>query len=136
MISVWKGLSLLAVSELGGTVRRNVTVLTLYGVGLIIGLMGVVFALLASQVWLERHMSTMSAQLLIAAALFVLAAIVVLVGIYISRRRRTPSPIASTALIAAPFAARIVGRKINLGTLTMLGVIAAGAVIGRQLGRD
>ena len=136
MIAMWKGLLLLAFSELGGTVRRNVTVLTLYGVGAVIGLVGLLFALLASRAWLEQHMSMIAANLLIAGILFGLALVVGLVGFFVSRQRRTPSPLASTALIAAPYAARLVGRKLNLGTLAVIGVMATGAVIGRQLGRD
>ncbi len=42
----------------------------------------------------------------------------------------------STALMAAPIAARMLSGKSNLGTLAIVGVVAAGALLGRQLAKD
>jgi hypothetical protein len=39
-------------------------------------------------------------------------------------------------MMAAPFMARMVGRRISLSTIAVAGVVAIGALLGRQLGRE
>lgn len=65
-----------------------------------------------------------------------LAAIVFAIGAYRKSQPVERSPLASTALVAAPVAAQTLGRRVNLGTIGLIAVIVSGALIGRRLARD
>ena len=133
---MWQGLSLLAASEFGGVLKRNLRALACYVASAVVALIGLVFALQAAHSWLEWRMSPIAASLVIAASLLAFALILILAGQLVARRRRGASPLASTALVAAPFAARMIGRKVSYGTVAIAGVVAMGVVLGRLMARD
>lgn len=133
---MWKGLSLLVANEFGLAFRRNAMAMALYAVAGLVFLMGVMFVLLALRDWLGLHMSAIEAGLVVAAGLLCLAAVVALAGVYVKRRRRSSAALASTAILAVPVAARMIGRRVTVGTVAVMGVVALGALLGRQLGKN
>lgn len=133
---MWKALSLIAANEFGGKLRSHVVAFGIHVLAGVVALVGIVFGLLALRTWLGFHMSEIEASLIIAAALLVIALVIVLAGISYKRRPRPPAALTSTALVAVPLAASILGKRLNLGTIILVGVIAMAAVLGRQLGRS
>jgi hypothetical protein len=131
---VWNSLALLAANEVGGMFRRNVTAVAFYAAAGITAVMGVVFGLVAAHIWLSTRMSEIEASLSIAAALLVLAMLIAGVGYFIKHRRRTRTEVTSTALIALPIAARLVTSRVSWGTMSVAAIMAAGVLLGRQLG--
>jgi hypothetical protein len=133
---MFKALSLLAASELGGAVSRNVRAVPYFALGVLALLIGSGFLLDLAHAWLSLRMSPMAASGVLAAVLFTVAGIFLLVGLSIKNRRQPQvSPLTTSALIAAPFAARFLGTRLRFGTVAVAGVVAAGAVLGRFLGR-
>lgn len=133
---MWKGLSLLAASEVRDSYQRYMAAAVWTLVAALAGLAALAFALVAAHGWLSLEMSSISASLVIAAALGVVALIFLGVAAAARKRPVRPSPVASSALIAAPYALSMATRRLNFSTLAILGVVAAGAFFGRQLGRD
>jgi hypothetical protein len=131
---VWNSLALLAANEVGGMFRRNVTALAFYAASGIAALGGMAFGLVAAHLWLSTRMSGIEASLSIAGALLVLAMVIAGIGYVMKNRRRTRTEVRSTALLALPIAARLVTSRINWGTMTVAGIMAAGVLLGRQLG--
>ena len=131
---MWSNLALLAANEVGGVFRRNVTAVAFYTASGITALIGVVFGLIAVHFWLSTRMSEIEASLSIAGALLVLAMLIASIGYFMKNRRRTRTEVTSTALIALPIAARLVTSRISWGTMTVAAIMAAGVLLGRQLG--
>jgi glucose uptake protein GlcU len=131
---VWNSLALLAANEVGGMFRRNVTALAFYAASGITALGGVAFGLVAAHLWLSTRMSGIEASLSIAGALLVLATVIAGIGYFMKNRRRTRTEVTSTALIALPIAARLVTSRVSWGMMTVAAVMAAGVLLGRQLG--
>ncbi|MGL5139392.1 MAG: hypothetical protein ACRC7G_16660, partial [Beijerinckiaceae bacterium] len=67
--------------------------------------------------------------------LIVIALALVGWAVMVRRTRQPNSALASTALIAAPVAARAVLKRLDFRTISVAGVIALGAILGRRLGR-
>jgi nitrate reductase gamma subunit len=123
---MFKGLSLLAATEVGASVSRNLRALPYFLVGGLILLIGFGFLLALAHGWLAQELGSMAASGVIAATLISCAGLLLIIGSSIKARRvATSSPLTTTALIAAPMAASF-----------MAGVIAAGALLGRYLGRS
>jgi hypothetical protein len=133
---MWNGLSLLAASELGAMLKRNLRALSFYVASALMAIIGLVFVLQAAYSWLLFNMSPVSASLVIAAAMLVLAGILILVGHFAGQRKNGPSALASAALVAAPLATRMIGRKVSYGTIAVAGVVAVGVIIGRMIAKD
>ena len=134
---MFKGLSLLAASELGGTVKRNLRAVPYFAFAALIFLFAFGFLLDVGHTWLSLRLGSMAASAILAAVLLTLAAIALLAGYAIKRKRPSASsPLTTSALIAAPFAARFLGGRLRLGTVAVAGVVAAGAVLGRYIGRS
>jgi hypothetical protein len=133
---MWSGLSLLLANEAGGAIRRQIVGIALLATAGLVALVALVFALLALHGWLEVSWGAVPAYLLIAAGLAVVAAIIAIAGTITRRKRREATTMRSTALMAAPIAARVLAGRSNLGTLAVVAVIAAGALVGRQLAKD
>jgi hypothetical protein len=131
-----KGLTFLAASEIRGVVRRKVNGYLLYAIGAVVALIGTFYVLSAIQFALLTRMSPIAASLAIAAALLAIAGILFLAGRAAEQRKVTNSSMTAKALVAAPLATRVVGGKINLGTLAVAGVVAIGALLGRQMGKS
>lgn len=130
-----KGLSLLAASELGVMISRNIKALVFYTGAAVAGIMSLIFVLMAAYSWLLMHMSSIMANLVIAGGLLVLAGSLVLIGNYIKHRARPASAMATTALVALPLAAGVLARKPALSTFILAGVVAMGAIAGRYVVR-
>ncbi len=131
---MWNSLALLAANEVGGRFRRNLAAVAFYAASGIVALIGVVFGLVAVHFWLSTRMSEIEASLSIASALLVLAMVIAGIGYFMKNRRRTRTEVTSTALIALPIAARLVTSRISWGTMTVAAIMAAGVLLGRQLG--
>lgn len=128
-------LTLLAASEAGGAVKRNVRAVGYFAVGACAALLGLVFLLIAARDSLLPHMTMVMANAVVGGGMLAIGLVLVLIGQYVRKRRGAPSALASTALVAAPFAARMVGKRINVGTIAVAGVILAGAALGNYLTR-
>lgn len=133
---MFKGLSLLAATELGGVISRNLRAVPYFVFGALIFLFGFGFLLDLAHTWLTLRLSPMAASGVLAAVLLTVAAISLIIGYSIKARRpATTSSLTTTALIAAPFAARFMGTRLKVGTMAVAGVVAAGAILGRYIGR-
>jgi hypothetical protein len=132
---MWKGLSLLVANEVGSTLKRNVNGLIFYAIGGVLIVVSLVFALGATHGWLLFYMTSIEANLAIAGTLLVVALILLAIGSYVKNHRTQPSLMASTALVTAPLAARMFNGKVSPATMGVLGIIAAGALLGRQIGK-
>lgn len=134
---MFRGLSLLAATELGGTVSRNIRAMPYFAFGALIFLFGFGFLLDLAHTWLSLRAGPLAASGILAGVLLAVAGGLLLVGQAVKQRRQSATgPFATSALLAAPFAARIIGGRLSLGTLAVAGVVAAGAVLGRYIGRS
>jgi uncharacterized membrane protein YcfT len=134
---MFKGLSLLAASEIKGVITRNVRAAVYFAVGAVVLLFALSFLLDLAHGWLAYRMGPGVASGVIAAVLLTVAGALFLIGNMIKDR---PAPERSTlktsAIVAAPFAARMLSGKLRLGTVAIAGVVAVGALLGRYLGRS
>lgn len=127
-------LTLLAASEAGGAVKRNVRAVGYFAVAACTGLIGLVFLLVAARDALLPQMGLVMANLSVGGAMLLLGLVFLLVGQSVRKRRNRSSAFNSTAaIVAAPLAARVVGKGINVATLSIAGVMLAGAAIGHYL---
>ncbi len=115
--------------------RRHVRAALFLAVGLLAGLIGIVFGLLALHTWLLSRMSSIEASLLIAAGLAVVSIVFIVVALMVRKARRQASGMTSTAIVAAPLALKMLAGRSQIKTLGVIGVVALGAMLGRQLGR-
>ena len=131
-----KGFTLLAATEVGSRIRSKIAALGLYGAAGVVGFLGLVFALVAIMIRLSRSFTPLTASIILAVALFAVAGILVL----IARFQRPPpsrsSPLGSAALIAAPAAIKMAGRRISFTTVAAVAAVALGALVGRRIARD
>jgi hypothetical protein len=134
---MWKGLSLLAATDIVGTVKRNLNALVYFAIAAVLVLIGIIYALQALHYWLAFRIGVVGSSLVLAAVLLMVGGILMLVGQSVRERRQPPtSKLTAGAMMAAPFAARMVGRRVSVATIAVAGVVAIGALIGRQLGRE
>jgi hypothetical protein len=126
------GIAAFLTAEISGVVKRNLTVLGLYGFGAFLILCAGGYALAALHTVLMLRYGAAAASLWIAGGLFVAGLIAFGVAAYVKSRRRPPRPIAQTALVAAPIAARLLGSRIGWKAgLAGVAVVLA-AVLGKQ----
>jgi uncharacterized membrane protein YcfT len=134
---MFKGLSLLAASEIKGVITRNVKAAIYFAVGAVTLLFALSFLLDLAHGWLAFRMGPRAASGVIAAVLLTIGGAFFVIGNMVKDR---PGPERSTirtsAIVAAPFAARLLGGKLRLGTVAIAGVVAAGALLGRYMGRS
>ncbi|MCX7324556.1 MAG: hypothetical protein NTZ14_09020 [Hyphomicrobiales bacterium] len=134
---MFKGLSLLAASEFGGSVARNLRAMPYFALAALIFLFGFGFLLDVVHTGLSLKLGSMAASGILAAGLLTAAGVALLVGHAIRHRgSAAPGALTTSALLAAPFAARFLGSRLRLGTVALAGVVALGAVLGRSLGRS
>ena len=131
-----KGLTLLAATEVGSRIRTKIAALGLYGAAGLVGFLGLVFALAAVMIRLSRSFTPLTASIIISVALFVIAGILVLVA-----RFRHPPPsksslLGNAALLAAPAALKLAGRRVSFTTAAAVAAVALGALVGRRIARD
>lgn len=131
------GLGSYIASEVSGTVKRNVTVLALYAIGALLVLCAAGYALNALHVVLMARYGAIAASLWIAGGLLLTGLVCFGVAAYVKSRKRPSRPLAQTAFVAAPVAAKIlsasaVGSKMSWRTVALGGVVVLGAILGRQ----
>lgn len=130
------GIGAFLASEVSGAVRRNVIVYALFGLATLLLLCAGGYALSALHTVLALRYGTAEASLFIAGGLLVAALLAFGLGLYFKNRRRPARPLAATALVAAPLAAKLVGA--GLGSrkgwrvVALGGVVLLGALLGRQ----
>lgn len=127
------GLGALIASEVGGAVRRNVTIYGLYGFAALLLLAAGGFALGALHTVLAQSYGSVSASLIVAGGLFVLALLVFAIAAYIKSRPRPARPVAATAFAAAPLAATLLSSRKGWRMGLAGAVVVLGAVLGRQI---
>jgi hypothetical protein len=131
------GLGSFIASEVSGAVKRNVIIYGLYGFSALLVLCAAGYALNALHTVLALRYDPITASLWIAGGLFLAALLSLGVATYVKNRRRPPRPLATTALAAAPIAAKLLGSsgmgwRIGWRTAVVGGVVILGALIGRQ----
>jgi hypothetical protein len=133
---MWSGLSLLAATEAGEVLRRHIRAAAIAGFGILAGMAGLVFGLIALHAWLLQRFTPIEASLMIAAGLVFVCMTFLLIAVFVRRSRKNPSALAATALVAAPMAARLIGGRLDFKVVGIASVLALGAIVGRQLGRS
>jgi hypothetical protein len=130
------GIGAFLASEISGAVRRNVIVYALFGLAALLVLCAGGYALSALHTVLALRYGMAEASLFIAGGLLVAALLAGGLALYVKNRRRPARPLAATALVAAPLAAKLLGsgmgsRKVWRVALVG-GVVVLGALLGRQ----
>lgn len=122
--------------EISGVVRRNVMVAVLMSFGGLLMLCAGGYLVAAVHTVLALRYGPVQASLFVAGGLFLAGLVVIAFGFYVKNRPRPARPVAATALVAAPLAARIVGSGLSSkkGWRYALvgGVVVLGALLGRQ----
>jgi hypothetical protein len=126
------GLGAYIASEVSGAVRRNVIVYGLYGFGALLVLCAGGYALNALHTVLLASYGAVAASLWIAGGLLLAGLISFGIAVYVKSRPRPARPLATTALVAAPIAAKLLGSKLSWRTAALGGVVVLGAILGRQ----
>lgn len=125
-------------SEVSGVVKRNVTVLALYGLAGLLMVCALGYGLSALHSYIAFSQGVVAASLWIAGGLFLFALVSIGLASYVKNKPRPsrPLPMAQTAMMAAPFAAKFAKSKnMNWRTAAVGGVVVLGLVIGRRLFR-
>jgi hypothetical protein len=137
---MWRALSLLAATEVGGAVRRNVVIFMIYGLALIVFAAACGFLIAVAHALLAAAYGPIGASLIIAGVLLAVALGLMFVGFYMRHRVRRRGTMATAALVAAPLVApaaiRTLAANATLGAGVVAGVVAIGALVGRQMGRN
>jgi len=125
-------------SEVSGVVKRNVTVLALYGLAGLLMVCALGYGLSALHSYIAFSQGVVAASLWIAGGLFLFALVSIGLASYVKNKPRPSRPLAmaQTAMMAAPFAAKFAKSKnMNWRTAAVGGVVVLGLVIGRRLFR-
>lgn len=133
---MWRGLALIAATEAGANLKQRARSYALYAAGGLVALLGLVFTLIALQIWLSRHMSPVAAGLSVAGLLFAVAVVLFIAARMAIKRKTARFPVNTAAMAMAPVALQAVVRRISMRTIGVLGVVILGALVGRQLSRD
>ena len=127
------GLGAFLASEVSGAVKRNVTIYVLYGAAVLLLICAGGYGLNALHTVLTLYYGAVAASLWIAGGLLVVSLLLLGIATYVKNRPRPARPLAATALVAAPVAARVLGSKGGWKALLVGGVVILGAVLGKQL---
>ena len=123
------GLTGLVTREVGGVVRRNVTVVVLYLLAGVLAAGAVGYAL---HTVLTLHYGAITASLSIAGGLLFASLLMLGIALYVKSRPR-PNRRLAAAVAAAPIAASLVGnRKLGWRAGLVGGVVLLGLILGRQ----
>lgn len=126
------GLTTLLASEIGGVVRRNLTVYGLLIAALVVMVAAIAYALGALHTWLALSHGPIAASLWIAGGLALVALVLVVSAMIVKRRRRPGPPIAAAALAATPVAASLLGSRKGWRIVLAGAVAVLGVALGRQ----
>ncbi len=130
---MWNALGILAATEVGATVKRNMMALGIYMIAGVALLMAILFGLFGFYQWLLERMNGMEASLTVSATLLGVALLIACIGYFVKNRRQKTFPLAATALVAAPVAARMISRHPKASVLSLLGVVATGMILSRSV---
>jgi hypothetical protein len=133
---MWSGLSFLAATEAGEVLRRHIRAAAIASFGILAGVAALAFGLIALHAWLLQRFTPVEASLMIAAGLVLVCVAFLMIAVFVRRSRKYPSALASTAIVAAPMAVRLIGGRLNFKAVGIASVLALGAIVGRQLGRS
>ncbi|MCZ8041860.1 MAG: hypothetical protein O9330_05235 [Beijerinckiaceae bacterium] len=130
------GIGAFIAGEISGAVRRNVTVAVLLGLGVLLMFCAGGYLVAAVHTALALRYGSVEASLFVAGGLFVAGLMAIAIGFYVKNRRRPARPMAATALVAAPLAAKLIGAgltsKKGWRIALVGGVVVLGALLGRQ----
>ncbi|MDP3257454.1 MAG: hypothetical protein Q8S58_05160 [Bosea sp. (in: a-proteobacteria)] len=130
------GIGAYIAGEISGAVRRNVTVAVLLGLGLLLMICAGGYLVAALHSALALRYGSVEASLFVAGGLFLTGLVAIAIGFYVKNRPRPARPMAATALVAAPLAAKLLGTgltsKKGWRFALVGGVVVLGALLGRQ----
>lgn len=136
---MWGDLGLLAVDEARAVARRHLRAVLLAALAAAFAVGAAVMVIVALHAWLQSRYSPIEASVLLAFALACAGFVLFLASTWVRRSRRERS-VSSRALVAAPAAlSALVGRRVNVSTVGVVGAMAIGAFMSRflwRLGRD
>lgn len=127
------GIGSFIASEVSGAVRRNAIVYGLFGLAALLLLCAAGYTLHALHTVLEFRYGAVAASLWIAGGLFATALLAFCIALFVKGRRPPPRPAATAALAAAPLAAKLIGSRLSWRMVVAGGVVALGAILGRQI---
>jgi hypothetical protein len=131
-----KGLSLIVANETTLAVRRRVRSAAYYAAAGFIALTGLGVGLIALHSWMSSFMPVIQSLLIIMGGLVAVASCLGVAG-YVISRRKSQTPIGKAAALAlAPTALRLAANRGVLSSISMGGIIALAAVLGRRIARD
>jgi hypothetical protein len=130
------GIGAYIAGEISSAVRRNVTVGVLMGFGVLLLLCAGGYLVAALHTALALRYGSVEASLFVAGGLFVAGLVAIAIGFYVKNRPRPARPMAATALVAAPLAAKLLGSglasKKGWRVALIGGVVVLGALLGRR----
>jgi hypothetical protein len=130
------GIGAYIAGEISGAVRRNVTVGVFMGFGVLLLLCAGGYLVAALHTALALRYGSVEASLFVAGGLFVAGLVAIAIGFYVKNRPRPARPMAATALVAAPLAAKLLGSglasKKGWRVALIGGVVVLGALLGRR----
>lgn len=127
------GIGAFIAGEVGGAVKRNVTVVVLYLVAAFFVVAAGGYALSALHTVLTLSYGPVAASLWIAGGLFLVGIIALIAAIRVKNRPRPARPLASTALVAAPLAVRMLNTRRGWKLGALAGLLVGGILLGRNL---
>lgn len=136
---MWRGLSLLAATEVGSAMKRSVMGILIHLVALLCLACAFGFLVAAGHDVLAESYGATRASLILAGAFAALGAVIMLVAAWVRSRARNRRTLATTAMVVAPVMApsaiRAVVRHPGISAGVVAGIVALGAVLGRQWGK-
>lgn len=136
---MWRGLTLLAATELGSAMKRSVVTAVIYAVAGLSLLCALGFLVAAGHNVLAEWYGGTTASLILAGVFCLLAIVIMLFAGLIRRQARRRRSLASTALVIAPVMAPPAVRAFvahpAIGAGVVAAIVALGAIVGRQWGK-
>lgn len=137
---MWRGLSLLAATEVGSAMKRSVVGAVIYLVALLCLAVAFGFLVAAGHDVLAEAYGDTRASLILAGLFAAVGAVIMLVSAWIRSRARHRRTLATTAMVVAPAMApsvvRTVIRHPGVSAGVVAGIVALGAILGRQWGKE
>jgi hypothetical protein len=122
--------------HLEAALGRHIRVAAIFLGALVVALYALAFLLMAAQDWLlQWYQSPIKADLTVAAALALLAAVIGGVAQFVRRAPTPPVPTPISLAVAVPIAARIAPKLLNSKFLGIASVVLGGVLIGREFSK-